>query len=161
MVDSSSKRDILFEEFFSPTKIIINHQRFESFKKFISWILKIIYPSVEKHVSYKDLEEKALKSSSFSTVFENGLFFPHLKLEEIEEFYSVFVVLSNYLVEPNSKMEVRVTFLLLSPLNQSYFEKHLNIIGLVSNILRDSAVIKKLSEFRTSQEIYNHLKTLL
>ncbi|MCX7642037.1 MAG: PTS sugar transporter subunit IIA [Elusimicrobiales bacterium] len=162
MVDSSPTcRLRLFEEFFSPTRIIINHQRFDSFKKLVTWCLNTLYPSIEKEILYETLEAKALRSPSFTTVFENGLFFPHLKLEEIKTFHSLFVVLSNYPVEPKTKLEVRVVFLLFSPLNQNYFEKHLNILGLVSSLLREVSVVKKLSELKTPDDVYHYLKTLL
>lgn len=163
MVDSSSgERTKLFEEIFHPSKIIINHQKFDSFKKLVDWCIDVIYPEIETEVEYKIFKEKSENSPSFSTVFENGLFIPHLKLENIKKFYSLFIVLSDYHpIEPKTKRVVRVVFLLLSPLNQSFFENHLNVLALVSSLLRDLDTIKKLSEFKTSDEVYSYLKNLI
>lgn len=159
---SSSKREALFEEFFSPSRIIINHQRFDSFKKLAQWCLKTLYSSGEfENLSYDELERKAFSSPSFNSVFDNGLYLPHLKLNGIKSFHSLFVVLSCYPIEPKTKREVRAVFILFSPLLQECFEKHLNILGLVSELLRDSATLQKLSELRTPEDVYSHLKALL
>lgn len=163
MVDSSSgERTKLFEDLFHPSKIIINHQKFDSFKKLVDWCLEIIYPAVEDEIEYKVIKEKFEVSPSFSTVFENGLFIPHLKIENIKKFYSLLIILPDFHpIEPKTKRAVRVIFLLLSPLNQSFFEKHLNILALVSSLLRDIETIKKISEFKTSDEVYSYLKNLI
>lgn len=163
MVDSSyAERLKLFEEIFQPSRIIINHQRFDSFKKLVDWCLEIVYPFVEEEIEFKELKERAENSSSFSTVFENGLFIPHLKIENVKRFYSLFITLSDfYPIEPKTKRSVKVIFILISPLEQSFFEKHLNILALVSSLLRDTDTIKKLSEFKTADDIYSYLKNLI
>ena len=163
MPDSpSDMRRCLFEEFFSPTKILINHQRFNSFKKFVEWGLKILYDSMDNKVlSYDEIIKKAFSSPSFLTTFDSGVCIAHLKIGGLTSFYSLFVVLSSYLIESNTKKEVRSMFLLFSPLLQEYFEKHLNILGLVSNLLRDPSTVKNISELRTPDEVYLYLKKLL
>lgn len=163
MVDSSSAmRTALFEEFFSPTRIVINHQRFDSFKKLSEWCLKTLYSSVDFEIPpYEDIEKRAFSSPSFSIVLDSGLYIPHLKINGIKSFYSIFVVLSTYPIEPKTKKEVMAVFMLFSPLLQEYFEKHLNILGMVSGLLREPSTIEKLSRFKTPDEVYLYLKKLL
>ncbi len=162
MVDSRSlERQHLFEEFFSPAKIILNHQRFDNLKSLSKWCLKILHQSIESKIAYEMLERKAFSSPSFSLVFENGLFIPHLKLEEISEFYSIFVVLTTFPLDLKTKREIRAVFTLFSPLSRDKFEKHLKILSLVSELFRDVQTLVRISELKTSDDIYKYLKTLI
>ncbi len=162
MVDAkSSERLCLFEEFFAPTRIVINHQKFDSIEDLSKWCLKTLYQYIEGKIAYDTLEKKAFSSPSFSVVFENGLFIPHLKLEEISDFHSIFAVLTTFPIDPKTKREIRAVFTLFSPTSKDKFEKHLSILSLVSEILRDTQTLVRISELRTSDDIHKYLRSLI
>ncbi len=141
-----------------PEHIKIKKDRFKKIEELVDYCLKEIYPSISKVVTMNIVQNKIKSSPSFYTVFENGLFIPHLKLEDLSEFKSLLVITPDGVKDKNTGHNVFITFMLFSPSAPSFFQKHLNILSLITRIFKDS--INKIILMKTPQEIYSYLKSL-
>ncbi len=74
----------------------------------------------------------AEREKGISTTLDTGLALPHVRLEELEQFEAALAVLPQGLPDPAAHQQIKVLFLLLSPARPAFFQKHLQILGLLA-----------------------------
>ncbi len=74
----------------------------------------------------------AEREKGMSTTLDTGLAIPHVRLEELERFEAALAVLPQGLPDPAAHKEIKVLFLLLSPARPAFFQKHLQVLGLLA-----------------------------
>ncbi|HOJ86534.1 MAG: PTS sugar transporter subunit IIA [Elusimicrobiales bacterium] len=138
--------------------IIIKKEGFKDLKSLIDFGISFLYPSISDSVTINALKEKMEKSPSFYTVFDNGLFIPHLKFESLNDFKSVLIITPKPVKDNNIKYDIFLTFMLFSPLSKSFFEKHLNILSSVTKAFRDS--VPQIVLMKEPSEVCSYIKSL-
>ncbi|MEF3279987.1 MAG: PTS sugar transporter subunit IIA [Elusimicrobiota bacterium] len=149
--------DISVSDIINCDNIAIENKGFDNLDLLIKFSLDKIYPLISKSITLKSLNEKISKAKSFYTVFENGLFLPHLKLDDINNFKAQLVITPKAVKDPRVEYEIYVTFMLFSPISPAFFEKHLKILSSITQMFRDS--IPKVINMKSPQEVYSYIKS--
>lgn len=141
---------------------IIIDRNINSIKDLIELGISFLYQQIQKTITLKTLKEKISKTPSFNMVFENGLFFPHIKIKGIDDFKTVLIVTPQGVKPPEDNNEdnkkIYITFMFFSPLEEKYFEKHLKILSLITSVFKDN--VDNIIKMNTSQEICSYLKSI-
>lgn len=148
---------IRISEILNCNNIIIN-RNINSIEDLIETGLSILYPQIQNAITLKILKEKISKTLSFSMVFENGLFLPHIKIRGIDDFKTVLIVTPHGVKVPEDGKYIYITFMFFSPLEEKYFEKHLKILSLITSSFKDN--VNHIIKMNTSQEICSYLKSI-
>ena len=132
-------------------KNIAIKEGFKNIGELVDFSLSIIYSDISDEVLKKMIETKK-EQMYLSTVFDNGLFIPHIKIDLARDFYASLVIPKNPLILEENK-KIHICFTLISPLNKKFFEKHLKILSSVASTFKNPDDFKNL----TPLEVYNKI----
>jgi len=157
----TEQKAVSISEILRCENVIIKEDGFKDIGDLIDFGLSFIISKYEdsNKPELNIIKEKIEKSPSFYTVFENGLFIPHLKLENISEFKSVLIVTPKPVKDEKTNHNIYITFMLFSPMTKNFFEKHLNILSTITMIFKDS-VIKGVIKLKNSSDICSYIKSI-
>jgi PTS system nitrogen regulatory IIA component len=80
-----------------------------------------------------------------NNILETGLYIPHAKLPELDEFCAVMAVIPDGLKDPASPYAVRAAVLLLSPGKPAFFQQHLNVLASMARTFQTPFIDKLCS----------------
>jgi mannitol/fructose-specific phosphotransferase system IIA component (Ntr-type) len=101
-------------------------------------------PQVSGIISRKALFDRVAEVEKLNPVLESGFYIPHAKFPELEGFYCVLGILPKGFVDPVTGLTVKALLLLLSPHRPEFFQRHLNMLSLLSQTFQPE-LIEKLS----------------
>ena len=118
-------------------------------------LIESIYPSVSAFISMRQLNERLAETEKLNRVLESGFYLPHAKFSELDDFYAVLGISGKGFIDNVSGLTIKAALLLLSPYKSMFFQKHLNMLSILSQIfqpdlierisvLKDTAAIAKI-----------------
>jgi len=107
-----------------------------------------ILPQVEGTISRKALFDRVAEVEKLNPVLESGFYIPHAKFPELDSFHAVLGILPGGFLDPVTGLNVKAMLLLLSPHRPDFFQRHLNILSLLSQTFQ-SELIEKLAALKT------------
>lgn len=102
-----------------------------------------ILPQVSGIISRRVLFDRVAEVEKLNPVLESGFYIPHAKFPELDAFYSVLGLLPEGFIDQSTGLTVRAVLLLLSPHKPVFFQRHLNMLSLLSQAFQP-ALIEKL-----------------
>ena len=95
-------------------------------------------------ITHKALFDRLTEVEKLNQVLESGFYIPHAKFPELDGFHGVLGVSREGFADQASGLRVKVALLLLSPHKPAFFQRHLNILSLLSQTFQP-ALIDKLA----------------
>ena len=108
-----------------------------------------ILPQVEGLISRKALFDRVAEVEKLNQVLESGFYIPHAKFAELDGFHAVLGILPGGFPDPVTGLNVKAVLLLLSPHRPDFFQRHLNMLSLLSQTFQ-SELINKLAALKSS-----------
>lgn len=99
-------------------------------------------PQVSGLISRKALFDRVAEVEKLNQVLESGFYIPHAKFPELDGFYAVLGLLPEGFVDQASGLNVRAVLLLLSPHKPIFFQRHLNMLSLLSQAFQPALIDK-------------------
>lgn len=99
-------------------------------------LTEAVLPRVEGLVGRKALFDKVAQVEKLNPVLESGFYIPHAKFPELDRFHAVLGVAPQGFADQATGLTVRVFLLLLSPHKPAFFQRHLNMLSLLSQTFR-------------------------
>ncbi|MBI4351278.1 MAG: PTS sugar transporter subunit IIA [Elusimicrobia bacterium] len=106
-----------------------------------------ILPQVGGLVSRKALFDRVAEVEKLNPVLESGFYIPHAKFPELDSFHAVLGILPGGFVDPVTGLTVKAALLLLSPHKPAFFQRHLNMLSLLSQTFQPE-LIEKLAALK-------------
>ncbi|MBP7795918.1 MAG: PTS sugar transporter subunit IIA [Elusimicrobiales bacterium] len=138
--------------------IIIERKGFKDLKSLIDFSVSKIFPFLPERFTPENIKERLEVTNLDYSVFENGLFIPHLKLEDLDDFKSILIITPNPVKDNRIKHSIFITFMFFSPLSSDFFDKHLKILSSITQSFRDN--IPKLISMNSPSEICSYIKSI-
>ncbi len=93
-------------------------------------------------VSSKALADRVAEVEKLNQVLESGFYIPHAKFQEIGSFYGVLALIPQGFTDPATGNTVKAALLLLSPHKPAFFQRHLNMLSLLSQTFQPELIDK-------------------
>lgn len=106
-----------------------------------------ILPQVGGLIARKTLFDRVAEVEKLNPVLESGFYIPHAKFPELDNFHAVLGVLPEGFADPVTGINVKAMLLLLSPHKPAFFQRHLNILSLLSQTFQPE-LIEKLAALK-------------
>ena len=106
-----------------------------------------ILPQVGGLIARKTLFDRVAEVEKLNPVLESGFYIPHAKFPELDNFHAVLGILPEGFIDPVTGINVRAILLLLSPHKPAFFQRHLNILSLLSQTFQPE-LIEKLAALK-------------
>ncbi|PJA12295.1 MAG: hypothetical protein COX65_08685 [Elusimicrobia bacterium CG_4_10_14_0_2_um_filter_56_8] len=106
-----------------------------------------ILPRVSALISRKALFDRVAEVEKLNPVLESGFYIPHAKFPELDGFHAVLGILPEGFSDPVTGLKVKAALLLLSPHKPAFFQRHLNILSLLSQTFQPE-LIEKLAALK-------------
>lgn len=90
----------------------------------------------------KALFARVAEVERLNQVLESGFYIPHAKFPELHNFFGVLGVVPQGFTDQATGLKVRVLLLLLSPHKPAYFQRHLNMLSLLSQTFQPELIEK-------------------
>lgn len=119
--------------------------------KVLTRLLQVLCPAGGALDRREVQRQIAEREKGMSTTLDTGLSIPHVRLEELEHFEAALAVLPQGLPDPAAQKEIKVLFLLLSPARPAFFQKHLQVLGLLAQTFTPE-LIARLGACTTAAE---------
>jgi len=103
-----------------------------------------IFPHVDGIISRKALFDRIAEVEKLNPVLESGFYIPHAKFPELAGFHAVLGIVPEGFIDPATGLKVKVLLLLLSPHRPEFFQRHLNMLSLLSQTFQ-AELIEKLA----------------
>ncbi len=116
-----------------------------------------ILPRVESVVPRKVLFDRVAEVEKLNQVLESGFYIPHAKFQELDGFQAVLGIVPQGFSDPATGHTVKALILLLSPHRPAFFQRHLNMLSLLSQTFQPE-LIEKLAALKTPAEAADLLK---
>lgn len=104
-------------------------------------------PHVNGIISQKLLFERIAEVEKLNQVLESGFYIPHAKFKELHNFFAVLGIIPEGFIDPATGLKVKAALLLLSPYRPAYFQRHLNMLSLLSQTFQPE-LIEKLAALK-------------
>lgn len=101
-----------------------------------------ILPQVSGIIPRKALFDRVAEVEKLNPVLESGFYIPHAKFPDLDSFYAVLGVLSEGFTDPVTGINVKAILLLLSPHKPAFFQRHLNMLSLLSQTFQPELIEK-------------------
>ena len=111
-----------------------------------------ILPQVSGLISRKALFDRVAEVEKLNPVLESGFYIPHAKFPELDNFHAVLGLLPGGFIDPVTGINVRAILLLLSPHKPAFFQRHLNILSLLSQTFQPE-LIEKLAALKDQSAV--------
>lgn len=105
-------------------------------------------PQVESIISRKALFDRVAEVEKLNQVLESGFYIPHAKFPDLDGFHTVLGILPGGFHDPATGLTVKAVLLLLSPHRPEFFQRHLNVLSLLSQTFQPE-LIEKLAALKT------------
>ncbi|HBA60770.1 MAG TPA: hypothetical protein DCZ92_08115 [Elusimicrobia bacterium] len=106
-----------------------------------------VLPRLGGAITRKALFDRLAEVEKLNQVLESGFYIPHAKFPELENFYGVLGLSREGFTDQATGIKVKAALLLLSPHRPAYFQRHLNMLSLLSQTFQP-ALIEKLSSLK-------------
>jgi len=93
-------------------------------------------------ISRKALFDRVAEVEKLNQVLESGFYIPHAKFPELDAFYGVLGVVPQGFTDPATGLKVKALILLLSPHKPAFFQRHLNMLSLLSQTFQPELIEK-------------------
>jgi len=110
-----------------------------------------ILPQVSGLISRKALFDRVAEVEKLNPVLESGFYIPHAKFPELDGFHAVLGILPEGFLDPVTGLTVKAALLLLSPHKPVFFQRHLNMLSLLSQTFQPE-LIEKLAALKDPSE---------
>ena len=111
-----------------------------------------ILPQVSGLIARKALFDRVAEVEKLNPVLESGFYIPHAKFPELDNFHAVLGILPEGFIDPVTGINVRAILLLLSPHKPAFFQRHLNILSLLSQTFQPE-LIEKLAALKDQSAV--------
>lgn len=101
-----------------------------------------ILPQVAGIIPRKALFDRVAEVEKLNPVLESGFYIPHAKFPDLDSFYAVLGVLPEGFTDPVTGINVKAILLLLSPHKPAFFQRHLNMLSLLSQTFQPELIEK-------------------
>jgi mannitol/fructose-specific phosphotransferase system IIA component (Ntr-type) len=108
-------------------------------------------PQVSGIISRKALFDRVAEVEKLNQVLESGFYIPHAKFPELHNFFAILGIVPQGFIDQTTGRKVRVLLLLLSPHKPAYFQRHLNMLSLLSQTFHPE-LIEKLAALKDPAE---------
>jgi mannitol/fructose-specific phosphotransferase system IIA component (Ntr-type) len=95
----------------------------------------------------KVLFDRVAEVEKLNQVLESGFYIPHAKFPDLDTFHGVLGVVPEGFTDAATGLKVRALILLLSPHKPAFFQRHLNMLSLLSQTFQPE-LIEKLAALR-------------
>jgi mannitol/fructose-specific phosphotransferase system IIA component (Ntr-type) len=95
----------------------------------------------------KVLFDRVAEVEKLNQVLESGFYIPHAKFPDLDTFHAVLGVVPDGFTDAATGLKVRALILLLSPHKPAFFQRHLNMLSLLSQTFQPE-LIEKLAALR-------------
>lgn len=99
-------------------------------------------PLVAGIISRDLLFTRIAEVEKLNQVLESGFYIPHAKFRELHNFFGVLGIIPEGFTDPATGLKVRAALLLLSPHKPAYFQRHLNMLSLLSQTFQPELIDK-------------------
>ncbi|OGR44277.1 MAG: hypothetical protein A2X35_02290 [Elusimicrobia bacterium GWA2_61_42] len=99
-------------------------------------------PRVAAIISRKALFGRVAEVEKLNQVLESGFYIPHAKFPELDGFHAVLGIIPEGFVDPATGLRVKALLLLLSPHRPDFFQRHLNVLSLLSQTFQPELIEK-------------------
>jgi mannitol/fructose-specific phosphotransferase system IIA component (Ntr-type) len=99
-------------------------------------------PQVSGIVSRKALFDRVAEVEKLNQVLESGFYIPHAKFPELDGFHAVLGIIPEGFTDAATGLKVRALLLLLSPHKPAFFQRHLNMLSLLSQTFQPELIDK-------------------
>jgi len=106
-----------------------------------------ILPQVSAIITRKALFDRVAEVEKLNPVLESGFYIPHAKFPELDNFHAVLGILPEGFPDPVTGLTVKAALLLLSPHRPVFFQRHLNMLSLLSQTFQPE-LIEKLAALK-------------
>ncbi|MFA6584535.1 MAG: PTS sugar transporter subunit IIA [Elusimicrobiaceae bacterium] len=108
------------------------------------------YPSLDAEFLIQKITQR---EQGISTTLDTGLSIPHARIEGIDNFIIALAVISEGVIDPASPgAPIKVMMLFLSPADASFFQKHLQLLSILSSKFQPE-FIEKLTSLKTAAQV--------
>jgi len=97
-------------------------------------------PQVSGIISRKALFDRVAEVEKLNQVLESGFYIPHAKFPELDGFHAVLGILPEGFTDAVTGLKVRALLLLLSPHKPAFFQRHLNMLSLLSQTFQPELI---------------------
>ncbi|MDA8243262.1 MAG: PTS sugar transporter subunit IIA [Elusimicrobia bacterium] len=101
-----------------------------------------VLPQVSGIIGRKVLFERIAEVEKLNQVLESGFYIPHAKFKELHNFFAVLGIIPQGFPDPATGLKVKAALLLLSPHKPAYFQRHLNMLSLLSQTFQPELIEK-------------------
>lgn len=97
-------------------------------------------PRVEGLIGRKALFDRVAEVEKLNQVLESGFYIPHAKFPELDGFQAVLGIIPEGFTDQATGLKVRALLLLLSPHKPVFFQRHLNMLSLLSQTFQPELI---------------------
>lgn len=101
-----------------------------------------IFSQVTGIINRKALFDRVAEVEKLNQVLESGFYIPHAKFPELDGFHAVLGIFSEGFTDPGTGLKVKAALLLLSPHKPAFFQRHLNMLSLLSQTFQPELIVK-------------------
>ena len=105
-------------------------------------LTEAIFPRVDGLISRKVLFDRVAEVEKLNPVLESGFYIPHAKFPELDGFHAVLGILHEGFTDQATGLKVKALLLLLSPHRPAFFQRHLNMLSLLSQTFQPEFIEK-------------------
>lgn len=102
-------------------------------------------------IGRKALFDRVAEVEKLNQVLESGFYIPHAKFPDLDGFHAVLGIVPEGFVDPLTGLKVKALILLLSPHKPAFFQRHLNMLSLLSQTFQPE-FIDRLASVKTPAE---------
>ncbi|HNW43565.1 MAG TPA: PTS sugar transporter subunit IIA [Elusimicrobiales bacterium] len=117
-----------------------------------------ILPQVSGIITDKALFARLAEVEKLNQVLESGFYIPHAKFPELDGFHAVLGISPEGFHDAATGFTVKVVLLLLSPHKPAFFQRHLNMLSLLSQTFQPE-LIEKLAALKDPAEVLALIKS--
>jgi len=99
-------------------------------------------PRVDGLIGRKALFDRVAEVEKLNQVLESGFYIPHAKFPELDGFHAVLGIIPEGFTDQATGLKVRALILLLSPHKPAFFQRHLNMLSLLSQTFQPELIDK-------------------
>lgn len=110
-------------------------------------LTEAMLPRVAGLIGRKALFDRVAEVEKLNQVLESGFYIPHAKFPELDGFHAVLGIIPEGFTDQATGLKVRALILLLSPHKPAFFQRHLNMLSLLSQTFQPE-LIDKLAALR-------------
>ncbi|OGS13945.1 MAG: hypothetical protein A2234_09070, partial [Elusimicrobia bacterium RIFOXYA2_FULL_58_8] len=136
----------------NPESIIFLEGRLSK-EEVVRQLTEKILPAVSGVISRKALFDRVAEVEKLNPVLESGFYIPHAKFPDLDGFHAVLGITPEGFPDAATGLTVKAVLLLLSPHKPEFFQRHLNMLSLLSQTFQPE-FIERLAALKDPAEVY-------